>query len=319
MNNPVYTGKIDVFNAYYAEKARYEAEQAANRVEICQILPNNNPLFNNSVLFASINDIDKMNDADIRYFIQFNFVKLISLIFSNENPEYTSVFFNKRFALAMIDVMQNIRYFDIQTIININNLTYQYSVKQDHQDDIMQLLLRMSNIVNAARAVYFKRFSLGYIFESLLLACRYSSFDPAVYVQRVDLLMLGYPKYMPIREDGYGIPTVESVRCIAQIFYELYHMDRWESFLLNYMLHDVDDRFHSTDSTYHLAVLDLLEHMAGDYATLKTTLRNYTEGYLMYHRGKPLKFRLNSVSPEDYPRITAVIQDLRDTEGLIVP
>lgn len=318
------------FNKYWEEKIKYDEEHKPNMVTVN---PSNSPMLNKSVLFKNIEDRDSMTDAELRYFIENNFLSIMNNVFNrNIYVKYIKAFEEPRFLEAFIDVLQNIRYYDSDIIIKCNLLAYHYITRDERQKDhsVVNLMMRMSKTVNRNSAIRLKKFNMPENLENVLLLARYSDFDIGVSVKRTNLMIVSSPILYNLLDMGDYVSD-SSVEFLAKLLVELYPTNQW-IYVLPYFMMDVlpdyDERnpqtiwitpeVESMDSALNLAVLKVLDEMLDDSFMLRRVLTSYTEGYMILHRNHPTRFSFRSISHE-YERLSNNLIYLREEEGIYVP
>ena len=320
------------FNKYWQEKAYYDANAKANAVQI-QVSPTQSPSLNKSILFKTIEDRDSMSEAELRYFVESNFFSIMNNVFDKSvYVKYVKAFEEERFLSAFIDVLHQFRYFDTDIMIKCNLLAYHYITSDERSKNptITRLMIRMSTIVNNNNAVRFKKFNMPENLESIILLTRYSDFNLAICIKRIDLVLVSSPILYDILNMSEYEVNDNAVEFLAKLLFELFPSNDW-AFVLPYFMIDVlpdsDERnpqtmwitpeVESMDSALNLAVLKILDEMIDDSFQLRKILMSYAEGYKILNSKQPTRFSFQSISLE-YERLSAALVYLKN-EGIYVP
>ena len=314
------------FEQYWEEKKRYDE---SNKVEMVRVVPSKSPVFNKSILLASIYDMPNMNDSELRSFVQNSFRSILNNIFfgSPESKDYINCFTNIRFLDAFIDVMnrfiQQGNYFDRDNIAKINNICYDY-ISFNHANKNPSVVNRMFMIANIINSSYLPRLlgmGLSNNLANLLAIARWSDLNPKVCVKRINCIIINQPKSIMTQQNITNIMTV------------LYELDRDQRNFIKIFPHimldvlpdydDADERTHwvtdeiqEVDSILSLATLDILNDFTNE--NIRHILVNYTESYQLIFNGKPYRFSMRRLS-DDYQRINTVVDALARYENIIVP
>ena len=322
---------MDAINNYWQEKIAYDQSHQPTMVKV---QPADAPLFNHAILFKNISDRGSMTDAELRYFIQRNFLAIINNVFDDSTRTlYTSAFQDVRFLEAFIDVISTIQFFELDQIVKINLIIYHYITLSDEQKnaDVVNRMIKISNIINRLKLTAIKKFGLPELIENLLVIARYSDFNLDVCVKRVDLIIITSPAIRetfaePSNFDYYS-QDKDPTEKLAQLLAELYKGDEWMYVFPYFMLDRVSDygdeewiteEVEATNRFLELAVLFVLENLINYPNRLRAILLNYAEGYRILNRRKPIRFSMQSLS-DDYPRINSTVKYLAEEEGIIVP
>ena len=320
---------MDTINKYWQEKAQYDESHKQEQVVPS---PQQSPMFNHTILFKTIDDIDSMSDSELRYFINNNFLSIMNNVFNNTaGYKYVKAFQNTRFLDAFIDVISQIRYFDLDVIVRINLIAYQYITSSVKEADIARKMIKMSTIINYVQSVRLKKFNISEKLETYLLLARNSDFNLNVCVKRVDLMIITSHELMNILDiDPTQEISQDKVEWLAKLLAELYKMEEWTYVLPYYMLDVLPDNdgtpatewitpeVESMDSALSLAVLHLLETMIDDSIMLRAILVSYAEGYRMINDRRPIRFSFRNLS-DDYARIKNTISYIEEEEKIFIP
>lgn len=319
-----------VLSKYWHEKEYYDTN---HKVEMCHVVPAQSPMFNHSILFKTIKDRDSMSDAELRYFIQRNFLSIMNNVFDrNIGVDYISCFQDPRFIDAFIDVIQAMQFFDSDVIVRCNLLAYHYLTLPDEKknSNVARKYIRIGSIVNRGRLIALKKYGLPENLENLLLIARYSDFDLNICVKRLDLIMITSQQMRDFVDTSIPVEDRNPEK-LASLLVDLYGLDSWDRVFPYFMLDvlpEADDNNPNTmwitdeveemDSFLQLAVLYVLDKLIDSSQRLRGILLNYSEGLRILNKIVKTRFSLRHLS-EDYPRINSVIYYLEKDENIYVP
>lgn len=306
---------------FYRESAERSEK---NKVEMVKILPMNSPMFNKNALFQSIYDIPKMDDLQLRSFVNVHYETIVNAVYDNTNKysalDNLACFTNTRFLDALIDVLQN-KHINRMLAIKFNNICYDYISYSGHTQAVSSRMMRISNIINSAEIPRLIGIGIRYDVASYLMMARYSSFDLAKCVRNVNYVLISRPK----EEMKYD--TV--LKAFQIIYNDMADRDIWTRIFGYFMMDVVPMRVEQDKSTHwitneviennsilNLVVLEILNTIPK--SKIRSALINYSSLYYMANNGKPVRFSLRSLS-NDYANINIVIELLRNDENILVP
>lgn len=291
-----------------------------HKVEMVNIVPSETPAFNPSLVIASICNIPKMSDSQLREFIHCSFDTIMNLDQKNTLMCFTDI----RFLDALSDVisrrLSSGRYFDISTIVKINNICYDYITIQEKDNSIANRLYAISNLINSGRIPVLLGLGISSKIANLLYIARYSSTNPDVYTKRIDFIII---------QNNKEFNTVEK---IERTLITLYDLDKdQKNFIILFssimsdvlgeyseddpMTHWITSDIEEADSMLSLAILNILNDFTSD-ARLEV-IRNYAQGYSILGCNKPVRFSMRSLS-DDYANVIATVNYLT-MDGIYVP
>lgn len=291
-----------------------------HKVEMVNIVPSETPAFNPSLVIASICNIPKMSDSQLREFIHCSFDTIMNLDQKNTLMCFTDI----RFLDALSDVisrrLSSGRYFDISTIVKINNICYDYITIQEKDNSIANRLYAISNLINSGRIPVLLGLGISSKIANLLYIARYSSTNPDVYTKRIDFIII---------QNNKEFNTVEK---IERTLITLYDLDKdQKNFIILFssimsdvlgeyseddpMTHWITSDIEEADSMLSLAILNILNDFTSD-ARLEV-IRNYAQGYSILGGNKPVRFSMRSLS-DDYANVIATVNYLT-MDGIYVP
>ena len=323
---------LDSIEKYWQEKAQYDQARNANNI---RLHPEVNPMFNQSILFKTIEDRDTMSESELRYFIQHNFISIMNNIFNPEiGSRYVIAFEDARFLDAFIDIISQMQFLESDIVVRLNLVIYHYltAAEEIKKPEIVRRMLNMGSIINRNKLIYLKKFNLPSDLENLLVIARYSDFDLNICVKRVNLLLITSQQFYDMLDvdDTYEVPQ-KSVEWLAKLLAELYRLEEWVYVLPYFMIDVIPERdeynpntlwvtpeVETADSAMCLAVLFLLDTMIDDSSKLRGILVSYAEGYRLLNVKKPVKFSFQRISNE-YPRLNNVLYYLETEENIYVP
>lgn len=315
-----------VFDKYWQDKKAYDN---AHPVEMVTLAMDRRPAFNKNILLANIYDIPNMSDSDLRTFVHNSFRLILNNIFfgSKDSIDYINCFTNERFLDAFIDVVQRMlttnKYLESDDIVKINNICYDY-ISFEHPNKsnaVVNRMFTLANMINVKYLATLLGFGIERAVANLIVIARFSNLNPAVFVKRVNFIIICQPSKSMTREN------------IARIFQTIYEIDRNQNNLINIFpsimfdvlgdydeadprTHWITDEIQEVDSTLNLAILDVLEAL--EPQTIRKVLVNYSENYYILKRNMPTRFNMQHIS-HDYEQINRVVYELQVNEDIIVP
>lgn len=301
------------FENYWEEKRQYDLD---HKKEMIKIIPAANPMFNNSILFKNIKDVPNMSNVELREFINNNFDRILSSVYTGDTiNEHVACFQDPRFLDAFADVLQRKRFFENDTIIKINNICYDYISFNNRDEAILNRLVSISNIINRMLIPRLLGLGISNNLASILLIARFSSFELNTCVKRVNFIIISQPKVLMTEE------------MITEIFKILYPGPEIWVKIFQYFMLDVIPEYTENDSwvsedveevnsLINLSILDILNIQPS--AIIRSTLVEYAESYSILNRNKPVRFSMQTLS-DDYSRINDIVNYLRYQEQIIVP
>lgn len=272
--------------------------------------PSENPAFNTSVLLQNINDIPNMSDSQLRTFIDHYFSNILLSVFTGTQiNEHVRCFTDVRFLDAFIDVIQRQKYFDLDVIVKVNNICYDYISLQDpmHKNqDVMNRMLVIANIVNQSRMPRLLGLGLNKNLALMLVMARYSSLNLEICVKRVNFIIITQPKILMTRE------------MITEIFKILYtDRDIW-SRIFQYFMFDVIPEYNELDpnswvtedieeinSIMNLVILEILNEQ--ESRVIAMAISTYADTYSIISYGKPVRFSMHRIS-DDFSRVNDIVE-----------
>lgn len=309
------------FENYWKEKIAYDE---ANKKEMVKIIPQEMPAFNKSILLKSIYDISNMSDVDLRKFVQKSFRLILNNIFFgsniNEVNDYVNCFRDARFLDAFVDVISVQQFFEKDDIVKMNTICYNYIKlnKSERDPIIVSKMMRLASLINRTELPRLLGLGLSDNLANMLLIARHSDLNLDICVKRVDFIIITQPK------------ELMSQKMIEQILQTLYNVLQDWPRIFPYIMYDVlqdyneldplthwiTDDIQEVDSTLSLAVLSILENLPAEI--IRRTLVNYSEGYSILNKNKPIRFSMQRLS-DDFCRVNDTIDKLRNQEDIIVP
>ena len=320
---------MDFVNKYWQDKQAYDASHQPVYVNYD---PMHSPVFNNSILFKTIDDIDSMSDQELRDFIGNNFMNIISNVFDPSiKKKYAKAYTNIRFLKAFTDILITIPYLDQNQIAKINYILYSYiSLQDDNRDPVIEnQMFIIGSIINSRKLVQIRQYHLSDFIENMLCIALNSGFDLAIIVKRIDLIIVTSDniKSTLVGNDIDFDETVYKEEKLARLLVDLYGLENIP-YVFPYFMVDITlsglatdewitEGLEEMDSLLDLAFLYILEFIIPNPQIVKAMLLNYAEGYRMRNNPPAVRFSFNRLSNE-YIRISTAVNELRD-ENIIVP
>lgn len=266
-------------------------------------------MFYNPNLFTSkLENIDKISDTELFDLIRSYYNSLLSDLFIG-NRKYISLFTNARFLTIFTQVISNVQDLSYNNKVYCNKLAYDYTTLPNPDPDIKQLLYSLSRVVNRNIIPGLLGLGLPNDLACYIALTRYSSQRENINVKRLNLVLINSPI------------EIMTEQMIVFIYEKLF--DRLTP-LFEGTMFDIYDKFEteSAENIYSiisLSILDILE--AQTSATIRKVLLSYEADYKTFHaksNGKPARFSMQCLSPDDYPRINTAIENLK-LENIFVP
>lgn len=270
--------------------------------------------FNQSILLKNINDIPNMSNLELKKFLETYFDNIIESVFAGD-VAHINLFRDARFLDVFIDIVSSMSDYNINLIIRLNNIAYDYiSLSSQKDNDIVNRMIKLASVINRKTTPRLLGLGLSRDLAITLAMARYSSFNLNVNVKRVNFIIITQPKILM---------TQEMITEIYRILYADYRI--WIK-VFEYFMFDVipeyndennwvTEEIEEINSIINLSILDILNSEPSK--DIRDTLVNYTEDYNILNRGKPIRFSMQKIS-DDYSRINQVVQQLR-FEGIYVP
>ena len=317
-----------MYEKYWEDKRMYDQNKQASQVPMPK--PIESVLFNSSVLFKTIEDIDSMSDMELRYFISNNYRAILNNTM-NYQTIYINAFMNIRFLIAFRDVMTQIQFFDTEILTHVNTIIYEYLLFH-RTDEITEWMYKISEVVNRMRLTILHKYDLPYKLANKLVISSRSHFDLQTCVKRVDLTIQASEDMIDVlnvQEDN-GVSD-KSANKLARLLVDLYDINNF-TYIMPYMMLDIlpyNDGTRKTqwitweveeiDLALNAAILQILDTMIPNSNILIDLLMNYSEGYTVLNRNMPTRFSFQNINANVYPRLYHAVEYLKENHGIVVP
>ncbi len=259
----------------------------------------------------NLHKIDDISDKDLYVLISKTYQYILEEVFISKNIELIKVLYsNPRFIMTLTSVLGNpeINMTPTQKIW-CNKLTYDYFTSNSEKDDhIKNLLIKLSNTVNRSYTPGLIGLGLNEVLVSYMVNARFSSVKEQIQVKRLNLVIANQP------------PEVMTVQMIVDIYGKLFdHITP----LFDGIIYDVwnqdqlyDQNVAEVYATITTALLEIVNNLPMDI--MDRLLYNFSESYKILNSNRPLRFNIYAICQEDYPRLYAMLESLKQ-RGIIIP
>lgn len=269
------------------------------------------PLFHSieyelSGIINKINNIDNMNEKEIKDIIirQHGMILNYDLfLMSFETRTQAQILFtNKRFLKCFLDVIRllNITYHEK---ICINKLAYDYYIIPDKNQEISDLLYRLTTEVNGKEVIVLSGI-IGMYNAQVLSMIRNSSFKEDKCIRRVNNYIV---------KCGQDL----SIQCIVNIYCSLF--DRFSNLFTFTMMESKPDNLSSDENRrfdyISVAMLEILNSLPS--CDIKKVILDYAFTLKMVKINTTVRFAIKSASK--FNRIIFVIREVEIAENIIIP
>lgn len=286
--------------------------QQEPRVEPNYVNMNEFRYMNPNLLNEQVKDISLLEDNQLLQILIENYSTVLEEIFEKENNKYIKLMKNIRFINIYTHAINHVISRGIQLKpmdrLYINKLVYNYITSSVTKDEtVKSSLINLSKIIN--RDILPQILGLGIPDE---IACsialsRYSSIKEEINIKRVNFILLGCP-----------IDLITE-----QVIIDLYSIlfSKMSMLFETTMFDDNIDNTNTEDegeiySRISNALLIHLENMSLE--NISTVIRMYANDYKLLHDKEPVRFSLNSLNFDDYPRINQIVEYLTE-KGYYIP
>ena len=265
--------------------------------------------FRMDTYYYQINNLDRLNEKD-----RFNFIKSNIDYIANQvldgTCKYSKKLVDPIFLNTVKEVLKTMPITPARQFF-INKLTYSYQYYSGATDNIQNLLMDVSRVVNAPYIRLLQSINLSEEHSAYLAMARFSSDDEMVNSNR-----LNYAIYCI----GHEIMTEQQ---IIWIYEKLFDQIRY--LFTATMLetkdamqppdgHDEED-FYETFSTVNLAILTIINNMTS--ADIDRLIRIYLDKWVA--SGSPrVRFSLRALS-SDFGRIRTIVETLNEKYNIYIP
>lgn len=252
--------------------------------------------------------IDTMSDADLYNLFKQYFNEILDTIFINKDQYMISLFNNARFITVATQAMYSIEITDTQRK-RCNKLAYDYLVKKEGVKDetVSDLLVSFSKVINKDVIPRLCGLGLSGNVSSMIALARYSSEKEIINVKRLNKVIM---------KQSAKIMTEQMIVDIYCILYKS-ALDLFEGVMYDVVSHqNMNQNEKEIYGTISLAVLDIINELPLNF--IEEVLRRFTDNKQMLYPDNGLRFNIESFSPQDYPRLLAIIDKLK-AEHIYIP
>lgn len=266
-------------------------------------------MFSKDHFFKQMESINSMTESDLILIIK-NYIDLIVDRTLSDDKTMGSILSNPKFVSAYYKTMQIIP-MDYERRLFINKLTYEYSIIENPDPNILSKFKEISEFVNKDVVSKLVGIGLPRVIANDLAVCRYSSRHENVNVQRLNFCMCKYNT------------EVFTEQMIVWIYEQLF--DRISDLFISSMLEVYSDRelddlgneFRDIYGNISLAILIILNNMPS--IAIRQVILLYIDAYMEWYKKRMTlpRFTLRALS-YDYERIVNIVEKLI-AEGYDVP
>lgn len=252
--------------------------------------------------------IDTMSDADLYNLFKQYFNEILDTIFVNKDQYMISLFTNARFITVATQAMYSIEITNTQKK-RCNKLAYDYLVKKEGIKDetVSDLLVSFSKVINKDVIPRLCGLGLSGNVSSMIALARYSSEKEIINVKRLNKVIM---------KQSAKIMTEQMIVDIYCILYKS-ALDLFEGVMYDVVSHqNMNQNEKEIYGTISLAVLDIINELPLNF--IEEVLRRFTDNKQMLYPDSGLRFNIESFSPQDYPRLLAIIDKLK-AEHVFIP
>ena len=265
--------------------------------------------FNIDHFFELMKSINAMSESDLISTIK-NYIDLIVDRTLSDDKTIGSILSHPKFVAAYYKTMQIIP-IDYERRLFANKLTYEYSVLDNPNPDILRYFREISEYVNKDTTIKLVNIGLNRRIANDLVMCRYSSRHESVNVQRLNFTMCKYNA------------EIFTDQMIVWVYEQLF--DRISDLFISSMLEVYSDReldelgneFRDVYGNISLAILIILNNMPS--ISIRMVILKYIDAYTEWVKVRHTlpRFTLRALS-YDYERIVNVVEELI-TKGYDIP
>lgn len=271
--------------------------------------PVNFSAFNSDHFFNQIKFIDRMDENSIILLIK-NHIDVIVERTLSDDTSMGSILSHPKFVNAYYKAMKMIP-IDYDRRLFCNKLTYEYSIIDNYDKEILKKFREISSYVNADIVRKLTNKGVPIRAANDLVTCRYSSRRENVNIQRLNFNMCKYSSETFNEQMIIWVYEILFDR-IGELFIT--------SMLEVYSEEEMDDLaldFRDIYGNVSLAILTILNNMPS--TSIREIILKYIDRYVAWYRVKHElpRFTLRSLS-YDYERISRVVDKLL-AEGIDVP
>lgn len=268
------------------------------------------PSINATVFRERLNSLSAMGDKELYDIIKESYKSILKDIFKREDASYLDVFTTPKFISTLTQVLNSVE-LTYDERITCNKLSYDYFTLKNHDPYIKELLFILAKMVNRDKIPGLFSIGLPENLATYMAIARFSDDKDSVNIKRLNFIITT------------SAVSIMNPQMIVFIYEKLF--DRVGS-LINTTMFDVlndEEEWVTEDimevySNISYAILVILNNLPSQ--SIRKVLVGYTNDFEMIYGAdqKAVRFSMRAISPEDFSRIIAIVEQLRD-EGIIVP
>jgi len=268
----------------------------------------NNIWLSPEMLKAKFVDIDNVTDKELYDLFVKYFTDILDSIFNQKDKTMIDLFTNTRFITIATQALYSIVLTDTQRK-RCNKMAYDYIIlKNEHKTEAVQdLLISFSKVVNKDIIPLLCGLGLTANVASMLALARYSSEKDVINVKRLNRVIMAQSSKIMTEQMVVNIYCKMFTR-ITPLF---------EGVMLDIVsCQNLNDNEAEIYGTISLAILDIANDLP--MSLIHELLSSFIEDKQMLYPDSRLRFNLESFSPDDYPRISRELDNLK-LAGVHIP
>ena len=261
-------------------------------------------------------DINKLPDQEVFDIVSKSYRMIFDDIFVKKNPKLIhEVSTSPKFITALMQLFNNPNVaIDLDTLIYCNKMAYDYfhiyNEYEQKDSHVLELLQQLTRIINRNIIPGLIGLGLPETLAIYLANARFSSKKDFVQVRRLNVIICSEPVELMTEQmivDIYGKLFDRITPLFEGIMYDV-----WEEKDFEYSMEGAREIY----GTINLALLDIVNNLPNDI--MEKLLTTFVDTHQMIRADNKLRFNINSFSPDDYPRLDTMIQNLK-TRGIYLP
>lgn len=255
-------------------------------------------------------DIDSIPDTELYTLLRDYYKLILEDIFDkraqNQRSDFIILFTKPKFIISLTSAIRSDQISDT-AMQRLNTMCYDYLVACGDGDEYVgTLLIALAKVTNRYMISTLCTIPVAEDFAALLALARYSSPEEVVNVKRLNRVLMNQPVDMM------------SEQLIVDIYMTLF--DHVLPLFTGVMLdvinqNDIPPNISEIYGLITLSILDIMNELP--LSDIKRGLCLFDQNRKMMYPDNPLRFNLESIAPDDYPRILGAI-DLLRKEGIFI-
>lgn len=254
-------------------------------------------------------DVNSLDDAALYELFKKYFNEVLDVIFTTKDPYMISLFTNSRCIVAVTQAAYSMQQLSDTQRKRCNKLVYDYIIRkeEDRNEAISDLLISFSKVINKDITPRLCGAGLSANVATMLALSRYSSEKEITNVKRLNRIIMKQPSKLMTEQmivDIYCILFNSALNLFEGVMYDIVSPQ------------NMNENEAEVYGTITLAVLDIVNELPLN--TIKELMNRFIDNKRMLYPDNRLRFNIKSFSPEDYPRISHIIDEL-EFNNVIIP